>query len=1129
MKTSLINRIALLGAILFFATGNLYAETHTVTTETVDKDTPGSVLFEAAQLQDGDVLTFDRSTVNTIILTLLDNASFSISKRVTIQGNGVTIRAVLPDEIKDDPGAQTVSHGVTLNGTSFLVENVHFEAGLTITATSSVVKNCTFKPYYSKEKSLSLTYKSASSTHSVEGCAFLTDGDNMAYCNIGSATANYSNTIHFTSCTFVNTASARQTVVKQGMTSQQAKKFVTFTNCVLLDPGATDGSPSVNLYNMQSNGYNVFQGVIKPVSGGPAWETKISDAVIPTDDATARPLTLDENMYKVTVNDVAYRRLPANPKGTVDALADVSFPEYDLSGNGIDYMKPTHSGAWQTVFGDEDDGNTVTVTDIIVNFPANEVLFTDTVYQFQAAVLSENNNATQEVTWECADPHVTLTPSGTGNLNATFRAEGITEDTSVTVKLTAADNGSDSQPFVKEYLITLKPYIHVTGITLPDLPVPFGYERGLRATVAPAGANWKELEWTVDDPSVASITVHGDSITVKGLSEDITTITARAKDNSIIGTATVTISRPDYSDGVFIVNEDWWGHRPGSVNFLYNDGHIDYNAFFHANDRSLGTPAQFGAIYGGRFYIISKAGLQLAIADAKTMELKKGFVNPGGEGRFFFGVDEHTGYVGTSNGIRVVNLNELPNVPGDHVAQGQTGPDPEIVTNLPGTNIAAAQSSTGAFKEQVTTMKRVGDRIFALQQGLLHIINATTHQVEVTLNDYIYIAMTQSKDGDIWLGTSGTVPTGEGWNPTEEADEGVMSDGELTNYFVRLDPWTLEQKVVTLPSNVTGPGSVYGAWQADAFQGSALENVIYWKSGHQSISRYDIMTNRVDTVLDLEDMPKHPDSAAPWTLYGTSFAVDHRTGELVVTTGTFVITCCVNGRNNWKILRVNPNGGQPRVDAEGVIGNIISEHPLEKNYWFPAMPVFPDKYRPEFTDVPFPSSVTLNTTHPVDSLGLLDRVNDADNMRTAMVTTVLDGYDKTLMNAFIWRDTLVVAARKTIPAGQPAESTVVTLKFNSNGHVITKEIPVTIEPPMPTDIARTIASNAAVWYSNGTLRLRNLEGYNCSITSVSGQVLGNFTAASGEEIRPVSLPSGVYMLTAQKEGERLAFKFVLAE
>jgi hypothetical protein len=77
-----------------------------------------------------------------------------------------------------------------------------------------------------------------------------------------------------------------------------------------------------------------------------------------------------------------------------------------------------------------------------------------------------------------------------------------------------------------------------------------------------------------------------------------------------------------------------------------------------------------------------------------------------------------------------------------------------------------------------------------------------------------------------------------------------------------------------------------------------------------------------------------------------------------------------------------------------------------------------------------------------------------------------------------------------------------------------------------TGLERTDSPDAAIWYSDGTLRLHNLEGYHCRITSVSGQVLSNCKAASGEENHSVSLLSGVYILTAQKEGERLIFKFV---
>jgi uncharacterized protein YjdB len=1027
MKTTIINRIALLSAILFFATaGSVQATIRTVTSDVVKTNNgqEGEFLYEISRLQENDILTFD---VNTINLSLDEREQFVVflfNKPITIRGNGVTLTSIPPDELKD----LFVELGNLIGYLQFencRIENVHFE--MPVQATSCRFVNCTFKPdtYLPDRNSVSNYY-----TNYFEGCTFLSEGTRMAWVEMRGGHAQ------FTSCTVINETNHR-TFVRQSPESSS----VTFTNCVLLDPDASAVSPSVaDQVTVSTNGYNVFRGAM-------TWTPFSSDYVLT--DLTEQPLMYEDGIYKVTSSTVpfggaAYRRLSSNP-GTIPELAGVNFPQYDLKGNEINYAKQTHSGAWQTVYGTEVDDNTVTVTDVTVNFPANLTLFSDTTYRFTAYV-SQDGAADLNVTWECNNPNLTITPSGTGRRNASFQVENITDDTSVTITLTVKDK-DDKEIFVKPYTITLKRYIHISGVTLTGpSTITFGYESGLRAIVLPANANWQELEWTVDNPAVASITVHGDSVTVKGLTEGTATVMATAKDSRFQAnsSAPLTVSRPDYSDGVFIVNEDWFGHRPGSVNFLYNDGHIDYEVFRHANHTplyTLGVTTQYGAIYGGKFYLISKQGVRLAVADARTMELRKGFFAMGGDGRSVFGVDEHTGYVGTSSGVRVVNFDELPNVPGNHVENGQT--DPNLVIMLPGQDIAALQSGGGVYSGQVTTMKRVGDRVFALQQGLLHIINPFSHRLEATLNDHIYITMTQSKDGYLWLGTSGTVPTGDAWDPQGEI---TGSDGELTNYFVRLDPWTLEQKVVPLPGGITGTGSTYGAWQADAFQGCALNDVLYWKSGNQTILRYNIMTNRVDTVLDLTDMPKHPDSAAPWTLYGTSFAVDHKTGELIVTTGTYIISCCINQRNNWKILRVNPNGGQPRADAQGVIGNIMGQYPLKKQYWFPAMPVFPDAHLPEFTSASFPPAITLNGTHAVDSLGLIDKVSDADNMRSSIVTTVEDGYNNQLVNAFIWRDTLVVAARKAIPAGQPAESTTLILKFNSNGHVLRKDLTVTVEP-----------------------------------------------------------------------------------
>jgi uncharacterized protein YjdB len=78
-----------------------------------------------------------------------------------------------------------------------------------------------------------------------------------------------------------------------------------------------------------------------------------------------------------------------------------------------------------------------------------------------------------------------------------------------------------------------------------------------------------------------------------------------------------------------------------------------------------------------------------------------------------------------------------------------------------------------------------------------------------------------------------------------------------------------------------------------------------------------------------------------------------------------------------------------------------------------------------------------------------------------------------------------------------------------------------------TGIPTLAGDRPQAFYADGEPHVRNLEGYNCRIISVSGQLLETFTAVSDEEARPISLPPGVYILTAQKEGARLIFKFAV--
>ncbi|MDR1865444.1 MAG: chitobiase/beta-hexosaminidase C-terminal domain-containing protein [Bacteroidales bacterium] len=65
---------------------------------------------------------------------------------------------------------------------------------------------------------------------------------------------------------------------------------------------------------------------------------------------------------------------------------------------------------------------------------------------------------------------------------------------------------------------------------------------------------------------------------------------------------------------------------------------------------------------------------------------------------------------------------------------------------------------------------------------------------------------------------------------------------------------------------------------------------------------------------------------------------------------------------------------------------------------------------------------------------------------------------------------------------------------------------------------------AKAYWARGAVRLLYLEGHVCRIYTTSGQLQEAFVAASPDETHPVSLPEGIYILTAQKANDRKTFK-----
>lgn len=465
----------------------------------------------------------------------------------------------------------------------------------------------------------------------------------------------------------------------------------------------------------------------------------------------------------------------------------------------------------------------------------------------------------------------------------------------------------------------------------------------------------------------------------------------------------------DYSKGTFIVNEDWYGHQNSTLNFLTDDGEWIYRVIQKENPGvEIGATAQYGAIYGDKFFVMAKqpkdpgasiTGGRITICDAKTMKVLKQIENIAvddkgssiADGRGFLGVDEHKAYVGSSNGIYVLDLDSLK-ITGSVSGAGNDSDDPY-------------QQLYGG---QIGNMVRVNDRVFAVHQknGLL-IINPATDEVEKTVEapeGWGFGSVVLSKDGNLWLSLAAS-----------------SGSGQADTRIVKLNPATLEQTIIECPEGIFGPANTWYAWTPDCFCASKQNNVLYWNGGNSSwfsgktIYKYDIDSNTFSTFIDYNNDPDG------WQIYGCSFRVNPVTDEAIVSLYKGY------GDPTYVVRKYNNEGKQ------------TAEYSMISNYWFPSLPVFPDNEAPDVADI---SPVSI-TTEDSTTVSLKDVATDADNMDAAIVKTVKKVSDEKVLKAEMADGDLVITPLKAGKAD-------ITIQINSNGKLA--ETVVSVEISEATDI-----------------------------------------------------------------------------
>ena len=1023
----------IIAILLPVATGT-QAGTHTV--DRVDGNNEasveGSFLYELTNMVDGDTLLFDTALANdTIMLTSNLSGCTANGYTYTIIGNGVTIS-----------GNQSLTFGTTGSNhpAKIIMENIHFVDMTTVALGGNLhlITNCTFRASAAALADFKVRLHISGTTTIFTGCAFTTESGATRFVYLDPN--NNPAKVSFVSCTFVKPAGTYTTTNRNLIYFANATT-VEFANCVLLD--ATTATPySIRTNNFVSKDYNVIQGSVTSTwTENPNWLQGSDIYINPIQtEVTDSVLTFADGKYKVTYaggKGKAYRHLPENT-----TITDVDFPIKDLSRNIINYTIKTNSGAWQDVYlanGETETQGDTPVESVTIAGADTVEIWTEQSHDLSAGVLP--NTANNNVTWYIvdADPAVaTLTEPGDRTVRVSATATTRTDTVVISVVAVSVGMKSNNEPATDTVRIRLKPYLHVQSITLPNalsmnnFPV---MEKPINFEVHPANANNPKLTWTISSPDIKlrintserikDITSTGFTSTVPAFSLPVGFIslnkyrdyvesgldpyeieppavgtqvifTATSDDNpSVTASCTITVTGADLHvpGGVFLLCE---GNYPGGgpLNFFYPDGHWDELLY------GGGRTSHFATIYNDKLYYIAKQNKDLIVLNARTMKKEHHCLEAieGGDPRMFLGVNEHKGYLSSSNGIYVFNL--------DFGTEIDVTPLKRII-GTEGNAVEKGQESdptSGLYTKQTGAMLRAGSYVFANNQTEgLFVIDSETDEVVHTMQG-IYNGLTIAGDGYVWSGTSG-------------------------NRLLKIDPWTLAVETLQLPDGAVPPtNTAWGAWRFDNLFAHPTENKLYWSGGETNsgkalgtnlILRYDIATNKVDTVHDLKNFDD-----GEWRTYVGTFGVHPTTGKIYIANFRHQLYADLN------FLEIDPEA------------NTRTEYPIMQGNLFPAMFVFPDIANPVISGS-FPTTVTLNATHPRDMLALRPLVTDADNLDAAIIKTVTAVGDPTLVSALIRHDSLFITPLKD-PAA--AQATTVSLKFNSNGKVVTQDLSVTVEP-----------------------------------------------------------------------------------
>lgn len=296
-------------------------------------------------------------------------------------------------------------------------------------------------------------------------------------------------------------------------------------------------------------------------------------------------------------------------------------------------------------------------------------------------------------------------------------------------------------------------------------------------------------------------------------------------------TEEIPTSKGKYENGFFIVNEGWFGHGTGEINFYsYETGKLTDSLFKRENPTKNLNPAsstlQFGSIFKDKMYLVSKVGGPMVVVDPYTFKEQGRIEAKGGnDWRAFLGIDENTGLLSSSSGVYQLDLKTL---------------------SLSANKLVGADG-------QIGDMFKAGKYIFmhSASNGML-IFNAADYSLNQKVKN-VTMGFAQTPNGKVWY-TGG-------------------------KYLYQIDPQTLAKDSVDLKFTTYAS---WGAWHPSSIVASTKENAVYILkngsfSGGSEVYKY-VLGNNASIDVPLITNP------AKQIFYGKGIGFDSKQNQLVIQT-----------------------------------------------------------------------------------------------------------------------------------------------------------------------------------------------------------------------------------------------------